>query len=216
MPIFVIIGNNADICINMTSIITGDIINSRQEDSKVWLPVLKETLKQYGATPKVWEIYRGDSFQMEIKPEQALKAVLQLKATIKQITPLDIRFGIGIGEKDQTTAKITEANGEAFVNSGKAFDHLNNKRTLALITPSSSINEQMELALDLALLTMNAWPVNAARYIQASLEHPNWKQKELAKHLGKSQGTISQSLNRAGFDDIMKLEKRYRELITNL
>ncbi|SMD38971.1 hypothetical protein SAMN04488029_3973 [Reichenbachiella faecimaris] len=200
----------------MTSIITGDIINSRQVDSKIWLPILKGTLKTYGTTPKVWEIYRGDSFQLEVEPAHALKAVIHLKATIKQMSLLDIRLGIGIGNKDQATSKITEANGEAFVNSGQAFDQLNNKRTIALVTPWASINEQMELALDLALLTMNNWPVNASQYIQASLEHIDWKQQQLANHLGKSQGTISQSLNRAGFDDIMRLEKRYRELIANL
>ncbi|MEP2025400.1 MAG: transcriptional regulator [Reichenbachiella sp.] len=200
----------------MTSIVTGDIINSRQVDSKIWLPVLKSTLNKYGETPKIWEIYRGDSFQLEIEPVQALKAAIHLKATIKQMTSLDIRMGIGVGKKEHATAKITESNGEAFVNSGRAFDQLNNKRTIALITPSTPLNEQMKLAIDLALLTMNNWPVNAAQYIQASIEHPDWKQQKLAKHLGKSQGTISQSLNRAGFDDIMRLEKRYRELITNL
>ncbi|WP_422358575.1 transcriptional regulator [Reichenbachiella sp.] len=200
----------------MTSILTGDIINSREVDSQIWLPVLKSTLNNYGTTPKKWEIYRGDSFQLEVEPAMALLAAIHLKCCIKQITSLDIRLGIGIGKKDQTTSKITEANGEAFVNSGQAFDHLNNKRTMALITPWPNVNQEMQLALDLALLTMNTWPTNAAKYIQTSIEHPDWKQNELAKHLGKSQGTISQSLNRAGFDDIMKFEKRYRELITNL
>lgn len=200
----------------MTSIITGDIINSRQVDSQIWLPLLKGTLKQYGAASKVWEIYRGDSFQLEVETKDALKAAIHLKASIKQIASLDVRLGIGVGEKDYAAAKITESNGEAFVNSGQAFNQLNNKKTLALITPSTVINEQMALALDLALLTMNNWPIHAAQYIQASIEHPNWKQQQLAEHLGKSQGTISQSLNRAGFDDIMRLEKRYRELITNL
>ena len=216
MQIFAIIGKIADIYSIMTSILTGDIINSREVDSQIWLPILKSTLNNYGTTPKKWEIYRGDSFQLEVEPAMAILAAIHLKCSIKQITSLDIRLGIGIGEKGQITSKITEANGVAFINSGQAFDHLNNKKTMALITPWPDINHQMELALDLALLTMNAWPANAARYIQASIEHPNWKQHELAKHLGKSQGTISQSLNRAGFDDIMKLEKRYRELITNL
>lgn len=200
----------------MTSILTGDIINSRKVDSEIWLPLLKGTLIKYGTTPKAWEIYRGDSFQLEVEPTASLLAAIHLKSSIKQIASLDIRLGIGVGAKDHNSPKITESNGEAFIYSGQAFNQLNNKKTLALITPSSSINEQMELAIDLALLTMNNWPVNAAHYIQASVEHPDWKQLQLAKHLGKSQGTISQSLIRAGFEDIMKLEKRYRELITNL
>lgn len=200
----------------MTGIITGDIIGSRLVDSKTWLPVLKEALKKHGTSPKAWEVYRGDSFQLEIKPNDAFWAALYIKASIKQIASIDARMGIGIGATDYPAKKITESNGEAFVNSGNAFKLLNSKRTLALITPSTDINKQMELAIDLALLTMNTWPVNAAKYIKSSLEHPDWKQTQLAQHLGKTQGTISQSLNRAGFDDILRLDKRYRELITNL
>lgn len=200
----------------MTSIITGDIIDSRQVDSQTWLPILKDALNKHGSTPKNWEIYRGDSFQLEIKPEEAFRAAIHIKASIKQIATLDARMGIGVGAKEHVTKKITESNGEAFINSGDAFNLLSAKRTLALLSPSAAFNQEMQLAIDLALLTMNNWPVNAAQYIKTSLEYPNWKQTQLAKHLGKSQGTISQSLNRAGFDDIMKLEKRYRELITNL
>ena len=50
----------------MTSILTGDIINSREVDSNEWLPLIKNGFQTIGASPKIWEIYRGDSFQIEI------------------------------------------------------------------------------------------------------------------------------------------------------
>lgn len=199
----------------MTSIITGDIINSRQVNSKIWLPALKKTLSEFGKQPTTWEIYRGDSFQLEVNPTEALRAAILIKAAIKQIKDLDVRLAIGVGKKDHKAKKITESNGEVFVNSGQAFEALSKKRTLSLCTPWPEIDDQLTLAIDLALLTMNTWPANAASYIQVAIENPGLTQQQLSQKLGKSQGSISESLNRAGFDDIMRLEKKYRELITN-
>lgn len=200
----------------MISIITGDIINSRQAVPIDWLPVLKSVLNQYGKEPEAWEIYRGDSFQLETTPEDALKIVIHLKASIRQFKGLDVRMAIGIGKKDYHASKITESNGEAFVNSGYAFNMLNKKKTLSLRSPWSKVDEQINLSIDLALLTMNGWQANAAYYIKTAIEHPDWTQLQLAKKLNKSQSAISESLNRAGFEDIMRLEKNYRELITRV
>ena len=74
----------------MTSILTGDIINSRNIDSNEWMPLLKSTLNTIGQTSKIWEIYRGDSFQIEIETiEEALLFAFKLKAIIKSIKNLD-------------------------------------------------------------------------------------------------------------------------------
>mgnify|MGYP000745982392 CR=1 FL=1 len=70
----------------MTSILTGDIINSRNIDSNIWMPLLKSAFNTIGSTPKTWEIYRGDSFQIEIeKPEDALLFAFKLKTILKKI-----------------------------------------------------------------------------------------------------------------------------------
>jgi hypothetical protein len=67
----------------MEAIITGDLINSRQVEPNEWMPALKKVLKKYGKEPKNWEIFRGDSFQLNTKPEDALMAALLIKAEIK-------------------------------------------------------------------------------------------------------------------------------------
>ena len=52
----------------MTSVITGDIIKSATFDNpEVWLKPLKEGLTKTGIEKKYWEIYRGDSFKIEVK-----------------------------------------------------------------------------------------------------------------------------------------------------
>jgi len=72
----------------MIAIITADIINSRKlVNQEIWIAPLKKLLASYGATPKKWEIFRGDYFQIEIEdPNEALLASLKIKALIKSIS----------------------------------------------------------------------------------------------------------------------------------
>lgn len=200
---------------NMTSIITGDIINSRDSAPKQWLSALKTVLNTYGNSPKDWEIYRGDSFQIELKPELALQVAIQLKATLKQFKTTDIRLAIGIGDKSYTSEKITEANGTAFINSGECFEQLK-KTTLAIKTPFNTFDTQLNLMLDLALLTMNNWSPVSSLIIKTALEHPQHNQKQLAKLLKKSQSNISEGLKRGGYDEILKLIQFYNSQIQDL
>ena len=70
----------------MTSVITGDIIHSQKADAQVWLKKLKSEFNDIGSSPESWEIYRGDSFQLEITdPALALKAAITIKSVIKSI-----------------------------------------------------------------------------------------------------------------------------------
>ncbi|WP_417786340.1 SatD family protein [Tenacibaculum sp.] len=198
----------------MTSVITGDIINSRGVSAERWLPLLKKSFNTVGETPKTWELFRGDSFQIEIENiADALLFVIELKTNIKKIKDLDIRLAIGIGDKSFDTEKITEANGEAFINSGYAFDHLLKKQNLALKTPWKDINEEFEVSLGLSLLIMDNWTTNSAAFVNMSIQNPECTQKVIAKKLTISESSASERRKRSGFDEIMKLEKRYRKLM---
>ena len=198
----------------MTSILTGDIINSRNTSSNEWLPLLKTAFKTVGETPKTWEIYRGDSFQLEIKnPEQAFFFAIELKTILKKIKNLDVRIAIGIGSKNDDYKNITEGSGEAFINSGKAFDNLLKKQNLAIITPWQEIDKIFNTAFAISLLVMDNWTVNSADFIEMCLRNPNTTQKLIAKELNISESSASERRKRAGLDEILQLEKLYRELI---
>lgn len=199
----------------MTSIITGDIINSKESAPAAWLNALKTVLSYYGSNPGAWEIYRGDSFQLEVSPEHALGACIMLKATIKQFKNIDVRLAIGIGEKTYHSEHITESNGSAFVNSGECFESLK-KTTLAIKTPFEPFDIPLNIMLDLALLTIDHWTSISAKLIKTALQHPDLNQKQLADFLEKTQGNISQGLKRAGFDEISKLLDYYETQIKTL
>lgn len=198
----------------MTSILTGDIINSRAVASNEWLPLLKTAFNTIGTTPKVWEIYRGDSFQIEInKVENALLFAIKLKATLKKIKNLDVRIAIGIGNKNDHYKNITEGSGEVFINSGNAFDTLLKKQNLAIVSPYKNINNIFNTSLALALLTMDNWTINSANFVVKYLNKPNTTQKLIAKELNISESSASERRKRAGLDEILQLERLYRELI---
>lgn len=199
----------------MTSIITGDIINSRESEPKLWLTALKEALNIFGTTPKTWEVFRGDSFQLEIKPENALDAATLIKATIKKFKNIDVRMAIGLGEKTYVSDKITESNGSAFVNSGECFEHMKNN-TLALRSDFESFDATINIMLELAQLTMNNWSATSSEIIKTTLENPELNQKQIAKILNKSQSNISEGLKRGGFDEILKLLQYYKTQIQTI
>lgn len=199
----------------MIAVITGDIINSRKEASNKWINKLKIVLNSIGNEPKDWEIYRGDSFQVRVKPEEALNLALQLKSAIKQFKNLDIRLAIGIGEIDFDSEKITESNGTAFVRSGECFETLK-KETLAIRSPNKHFDKTINTMLSLASLTMDGWTPSSSEIISLSLQYPDKKQTDLAKLLNKPQSNISIGLKRGGYDEIEKLLNYYKEEIQTL
>ena len=198
----------------MTSIITGDIIKSRRAtDPEQWLKPLKSVFNTLGKEPRVWQFFRGDSFQAEVRyPEEALKMALRIKATTKCIKGLDAKLSIGIGNKNYNAPKITESNGEVFIYSGELFDKMK-KKNLAIKTPWEEFDRQMNLYFELALLTMDRWTQNSAEIVKIALDQPQLTQTELGEKLGITQGRVSDRLRRAGFEEMIKLEKRFRELV---
>lgn len=199
----------------MLAIITGDIINSRQEPAEQWLALLKEVLTQYGKTPQQWEIFRGDSFQLALEPEKALFAALHIKSGVKQFRNLDVRMAIGIGDQDHKAKNIRESNGTAFIRSGEGFEVLK-KQNLGIFSGSTDFDEMLNLMVSLALLTIDNWSPTVATIIQASLEHPENSQTELAALLNRSQSSISEGLKRGGYDEVLRLEEFYRQQIHRL
>ncbi len=196
-----------------TSIITGDVINSRNYPAGKWLKTLKMALNRYGTEPSGWQVYRGDSFQLETPVAKAMEAAIYIKAAIRQLDGLDVRMAIGIGDKTFNAPKITESNGTAFVNSGECFEGMK-KNTLAIKSPWPKIDEEVNLYMALATLTMNNWTTATSSIIIAAIKNPELTQIQLAGKIKKAQSTTSASLARAGYDEIMRMEKRYTQLIT--
>jgi hypothetical protein len=201
----------------MTSVITGDLIGSRQQKTKDWVENLKKILARFGVTPSQWEIYRGDEFQLEIKnPEEALLAAILIKAHLKALK-LDARMSIGLGNVSYQAEKITESNGSAFIHSGEVFETLKKQKlTLALRTGDLAFDEKMNLMIQLALTFMNNWLAQSAEFVAIAIENPSLSQEELGQKLGINQAAVSRRQKRAQFDLVLSLDRYFRVQIKQL
>jgi predicted XRE-type DNA-binding protein len=200
----------------MIAVITGDIINSRTLPEN-WLSTLKMALEGLFGKDLKWEIFRGDSFQVELNAADALLNAIYIKACLKTLKKADVRLGIGIGQKSKDSERVTEANGEAFINSGAAFDTLKgNKVNMAINTPWPKFDDDLNLMIRLALIAMNSWGTIAAEMVKYAIENQNTKQDKIAKISGRSQSSVSEALKRAHFTEIMELENKYRLQISKL
>ena len=197
------------------AILTGDIINSQKSEVNDWIDRLKNVLNQYGSSPRKWEIFRGDSFQLMTTPGKALLAAIHIKSVIKQTKFQDVRIAIGIGDETYKANSISESNGDAYIKSGEMFDSLK-KQTLAIKTDSTVIDETINLMLRLALLTANNWSSIVAEIICTVIENPERHQKEVAQILQKSQSSVSEALKRGGYEEIKSLNNYYTDQIAHL
>ncbi|WP_294956876.1 hypothetical protein [uncultured Flavobacterium sp.] len=200
----------------MTSVITGDIIGSRQQ-SEHWVEDLKKILAPFGQTPSQWEVYRGDEFQVEIpNPADALLAAILIKAHLRFIKS-DARMSIGFGDKTHNAERISESNGSAFINSGELFETLKKQKvTLALRTGNTDFDEKMNLMLQLALTFMDSWLVQSAEFVAMAIENPTLSQEELGQKLGINQAAVSRRQKRARFDLVLNLDRYFRKQIKQL
>ena|SRR6218665_250029 len=201
----------------MTSVITGDIIGSRQQKSEHWVEDLKKILAPFGSTPSQWEVYRGDEFQIEVSnPEQALLAAILIKARLRAIKS-DARMSIGFGDKTHNAERISESNGSAFIHSGELFETLKKQKvTLALRTGDTNFDEKLNLMLQLALTFMDSWLVQSAEFVAIAIENPDLSQEEIGQKLGINQAAVSRRQKRAQFELILNLDQYFRTQIKQL
>lgn len=198
----------------MVAIITGDIINSENYKVSDWLEVLKTYLRTLGNTPKDWDIYRGDEFQLKMDPSEALKVAIEIKSLIKQFKGLDVRMAIGIGEESYNGVGISESNGTAYQFSGRTFETLKEQKlNLAIATPNKKKDNTLNLIFKLALEFMDNWSVVSAEIVTLSLQNPESSQQELADVLQIKQSAVSQRLKRAKADLVLEVLNFYDTII---
>lgn len=202
----------------MTGVITGDIINSTEySDPNVWLNPLKQALKQADNNSKNWEIFRGDSFQIQVNDVyQCFINAVYIKACIKMVKGLDVRMAIGIGSITFRGNTVTESNGSAFQNSGNLLELLKQTKTNLKVKGAGNIDGELNLYLKLINILMDNWSVNSAEIIKLHLENENKIQKELAKLIGISQDAVSKRMKRAYLDEILEVNNMFKQKIAQI
>ncbi|HKM43966.1 MAG TPA: hypothetical protein VJY12_00745 [Dysgonamonadaceae bacterium] len=212
----------------MIAVVKGDIVASRKlVDQEKWLLPLKDLLSSWGESPKNWELVWGDFFQIEFQhPEEALQKIFEIKALIKKIEPLDnrklistidVRMAVGIGTKSYTGERISESNGSAFIYAGEKFDILKKESvTMGLKSEWQDFDNEINLYLKLAGTFMDKWSVSSAELIEVVLKNPTITQQEIGSLLGIKQSGVSGRWHRANVDELLAVERMYRNKIKTL
>ena len=203
----------------VTSVITGDVIKSRtQSNPNVWIATLKDALSYLSPEQKYWDIFRGDSFQLEHKNiTESFMAATYMKACIKSINGLDVRLAIGIGNKSFEGNSVSESSGEVFIYSGETLETLKKeKQNLRIKSKNTEMDYELNLYFRLALIAMDNWTTNSAEIVKLYIETPEALQSELGKIIGINQNAVSMRQKRAHLDEIMALNDLFKKKMATL
>ena len=201
----------------MIAVITGDIINSQQTETELWITQLKNLLEKWGSAPEIWEIYRGDEFQLKCRIDDVFWRFLAIKSLIKSNENLDVRIAIGIGDENFSSEKITESNGSAYVNSGRLLNDLKSDgHTVSIKTSNSSVDRDLNILLKWSSKDFDSWTMATSEIIHEMIMNKDTTQEDLAKKFSISQSSISQRLKRANFDLIVETNEYFKKKISEL
>jgi predicted DNA-binding protein YlxM (UPF0122 family) len=223
-------------------IVTGDVVNSRSIDPDARKKLYADFDAFLKTSKKEWlknfEVYRGDSFQCEVrKPYNSLRVALMIRAFFKAYLTaaekkqrgkrgaslkgylnarFDIRLSVGIGQVDFINKdKVSTSDGEAFQLSGEGLDLLKSQgQKLGLKTFDSAFNEQITPVVLLLDALIEKWTQNQAEIILYKLE--DWKDEEIAEKLNISPSAITQRKKTAQWNAIEKTVTYFEKTMQNL
>lgn len=193
------------------AVITADIVNSTLL-SKGQEGLLKKSIHEIleGFT---YEFYRGDSFQVLIPDvSSAYNIMVQLRLAAKmQGQDFDIRSSIGIGGIPKVIKKLSTANSEAFIISGRAFDQLGKSDSkLVIESVDKNLNSAFNIQARFTDYLFNNLTAKQAEVIAVLMK--GYTQAGVADKLQKAQSTINKHAKASGWEEIEQLSKEFRSL----
>lgn len=205
---------------NLNAVITGDIVNStklRPEEHRKLVSALQKLME-----PHKYEFYRGDSFQLVVKDgSKAMALILLCRATsiaISKATECDIRMSVGLGNAALPIKKLSTAQGEAFVLSGRVFDKLSDSSKRLAISIGGKGKEAFSIGFesiaDYIDSIFNSMTAKQAEVIVELLKGRT--QQEVVEKSGKSKSTISQFVSAGRWPEIEKLCNQFEKLVNLL
>ncbi len=159
------------------------------------------------------KFYRGDSFQLAVKPVDALLLALKFRMEVRRKNEAaDLRVAIGIGEVSSWNEDVLLADGPAFVLSGKNLDSLKKKDlNIIIVTGNKELDSELETycyMADVLLKNLSSVQANMLFYKLNSLS-----QEQVGEILQISQPSVSKTLKAANWKVVEKFLERYEQII---
>lgn len=149
---------------------------------------------------------RGDSWQAVCAAPFALRAALSFRAGVRMTgKDHDTRIGLAVGAGAVTGANLADADGPAFVASGRALDDMARTARLATDSAPYCAPHALQTALPLADYISSRWTVRQAQIALASLALPAPTQDTLADRFKVSRQTIHSLQDAAGIRALIEV-----------
>ncbi|MFI8415805.1 hypothetical protein ACQKDS_04820 [Serratia sp. NPDC078593] len=192
------------------SVITGDLVNSRGVDTPHYIKQLTSLLDalQQAKLIQQFEIFRGDAFQAICQPEHGLILAVYLRTALKahNAAQWDARIAIGLGSR-----KAKSGYGSAFLNSGNAMDQMTKNCRLALKINHSRTDAIVSDLLPMLDHVLSRLSQTEAQIVQARMFADT--NAQVALKLQKAASTISATLKRAAYEEIMQFIEAINRII---
>lgn len=200
------------------AVISTDIIGSRllTSEKRNKLQKLIESFfveKQAVYKDLQFEQFRGDSLQaiLDKHKSHSLRLSLQL-STLLKISNFGIRIGIGIGEINYNSGRVTTSDGTAFQISGPMVDELKKKNDLIAVEfDEENLNEEWETNNNSMNFILKRISNRQAEAIYLGLKE--LKQEDIAEKLKISQPSVHQRLKAAGADVLYSMINRFEKIM---
>jgi hypothetical protein len=219
---------------NLSGVITGDIVASRKHSGKN-REKLYSDLRRFMATLKAkgwissFEMYRGDSIQcISTNQQNVLRVALMIRSWMKSYSSKevkaahtrdanrkqsvkgyfsgkqDIRLAIGIGKIDFLKSRLRYSDGEAFHLSGQGLDRLKNTPGRMIVQTPTADFNEM---IEPSILLLDA-VLEKWTNNQAEItlyKLRDYKEEQIALEIGISQSAVSQRTKTSQWNAIEKL-----------
>ncbi len=204
------------------AVLTGDIVGSsklERQDREKLLGVMHKASQEIrafwsDAVPMDIDIFRGDSWQMLIeKPEHALEIAVYFRAYLKstmQNRKLDSRIVIATGTVDFIGNRVSESDGQAFRDSGKALEKMPRGVYLRYISDQNQAS-LMDAAFRLLDAIIKGWTAKQALAVTGAIQ--GLTQEKIAKLWNPpiSQPTVLKHLDSSGWFAIENVLKSWKQ-----
>lgn len=189
------------------AVITGDIVNSSAmttEQLDTIFAALTETAAEIGHwqnAPVPFMRYRGDGWQLAMQPTFAFRALIALRATVRaQGKGCDSRAALGIGAGALGSKGLPDAEGPAFVTSGRALEEM--KRSRQMTAPNAT--RAFRAALPVADEIIEGWTAKQALVVRRLIAPDAPTQTEVARQLGTRRQLVQKQSDAAGLDALLE------------
>lgn len=202
----------------MIGVISGDIIKSQKipkQQYDAMLYQLEQSLRAVCSKTTLWNIYRGDAFQLQInQSEEIIKTAILIYLQLK-LAGYELRQSMALGSIDNPRSDIKTATGSAFVLSGQGLDKITNQRFVFTIA-QQTVDESFSLNLAFADTLLSKITQKQANALFVYLTHTDNSHAALAKELNTSRENVTKLLNLANYQLIERFIVHSEQVIKTI